>query len=326
MGGGGEEGFATQTPEIHLTEIVRAGITTVVGTLGVDTTMKTMAGLLAKAKALKAHEHVTNDSSARRRSYLPRPAGAYLGGPRHPMPGYKSLPEQFNGPAAEQVRLAEALQRVGATEDAAQLLEAALEVCAADAAELPGWLCGRLATLYRTLHRYDDEVRLLVRYRDSQRSEDSRGRFDARLSKARAMAERASRTDTHIIATVKRAPSRRQASADRLQGPDGAFGFEADMIADLRASLVAAATTGELAGLSVAMHRLLRETRQRSLLPERMVAALKVAWRGTSIPANVSAEAWIALYRNALPPTHAQYLDEDAKKRRSQKQTKSSRA
>jgi beta-aspartyl-dipeptidase (metallo-type) len=32
---------------------VRAGITTVVGTLGVDTTMKTMAGLLAKAKALK---------------------------------------------------------------------------------------------------------------------------------------------------------------------------------------------------------------------------------------------------------------------------------
>ena len=45
--------FATQTPEIHLTEIVRAGITTVVGTLGVDNTMKTMAGLLAKVKALK---------------------------------------------------------------------------------------------------------------------------------------------------------------------------------------------------------------------------------------------------------------------------------
>jgi beta-aspartyl-dipeptidase (metallo-type) len=53
LGGSGEEGFATQSPEIHLSEIVRAGITTVVGTLGVDTTMKTMAGLLAKAKALK---------------------------------------------------------------------------------------------------------------------------------------------------------------------------------------------------------------------------------------------------------------------------------
>ena len=53
LGGSGEKGFATQTPEIHLSEILRAGVTTVVGTLGVDTTMKTMAGLLAKAKALK---------------------------------------------------------------------------------------------------------------------------------------------------------------------------------------------------------------------------------------------------------------------------------
>lgn len=53
LGGSGESGFSTQTPEIHLGEIVSAGITTVVGALGVDTTMKTMAGLLAKAKALK---------------------------------------------------------------------------------------------------------------------------------------------------------------------------------------------------------------------------------------------------------------------------------
>src|ERR1044072_2134361 len=53
LGGSGESGFSTQTREIHLGEIVSAGITTVVGALGVDTTMKTMAGLLAKAKALK---------------------------------------------------------------------------------------------------------------------------------------------------------------------------------------------------------------------------------------------------------------------------------
>jgi beta-aspartyl-dipeptidase (metallo-type) len=52
-GGSGERGFSTQTPEIELGELVSAGITTVVGALGVDTTMKTMAGLLAKAKALK---------------------------------------------------------------------------------------------------------------------------------------------------------------------------------------------------------------------------------------------------------------------------------
>jgi len=53
LGGSGEAGFATQTPEISATEIISAGITTVVGCLGVDTTMKTMPGLLAKAKALK---------------------------------------------------------------------------------------------------------------------------------------------------------------------------------------------------------------------------------------------------------------------------------
>lgn len=52
-GGSGEEGFATQTPEIHASEIITAGITTVVGCLGVDTTTKTMPGLLARARALK---------------------------------------------------------------------------------------------------------------------------------------------------------------------------------------------------------------------------------------------------------------------------------
>ena len=53
LGGSGEEGFSSQTPDISITEIIAAGITTVVGCLGVDTTMKTMPGLLARAKALK---------------------------------------------------------------------------------------------------------------------------------------------------------------------------------------------------------------------------------------------------------------------------------
>ena len=52
LGGSGETGFSTQTPEFFVDEIVRHGFTTVVGCLGVDTTMKTMPGLLAKAKAL----------------------------------------------------------------------------------------------------------------------------------------------------------------------------------------------------------------------------------------------------------------------------------
>lgn len=53
LGGSGEDGFSSQTPEISATEIIGAGITTVVGCLGVDTTMKTMPGLLAKVKGLK---------------------------------------------------------------------------------------------------------------------------------------------------------------------------------------------------------------------------------------------------------------------------------
>src|SRR5438270_10534349 len=51
LGGSGESGWATQTPEIALGELVSAGITTVVGCLGTDTTTKSMPGLLAKAKA-----------------------------------------------------------------------------------------------------------------------------------------------------------------------------------------------------------------------------------------------------------------------------------
>lgn len=53
LGGSGEKGFASQTPEIAASEIVTAGITTVVGCLGADTTMKTLPGLLAKVKGLK---------------------------------------------------------------------------------------------------------------------------------------------------------------------------------------------------------------------------------------------------------------------------------
>jgi beta-aspartyl-dipeptidase (metallo-type) len=52
VGGSGERGFSTQTPEIYASELAQAGITTVVGCLGVDTTTKTMAALLAKAKGL----------------------------------------------------------------------------------------------------------------------------------------------------------------------------------------------------------------------------------------------------------------------------------
>ena len=52
LGGSGEEGPGTATPELFVDEIARAGITTIVGVLGVDTTMKTLPGLLSRVKSL----------------------------------------------------------------------------------------------------------------------------------------------------------------------------------------------------------------------------------------------------------------------------------
>lgn len=54
-GGGGEGGFTTRTPEIDLTDLTRAGITTLVAALGTDSVTRSLAGLIAKAKELKRH-------------------------------------------------------------------------------------------------------------------------------------------------------------------------------------------------------------------------------------------------------------------------------
>ncbi|ATD53986.1 beta-aspartyl-peptidase [Clostridium chauvoei] len=53
LGGGGEGGFKTRTPEIPLTELTKAGITTVVGCIGTDGVCRNMRSLIAKAKALE---------------------------------------------------------------------------------------------------------------------------------------------------------------------------------------------------------------------------------------------------------------------------------
>lgn len=52
LGGGGEGGFKTRTPEIMLTDLTKAGITTVVGCLGTDGITRNMTSLLAKARGL----------------------------------------------------------------------------------------------------------------------------------------------------------------------------------------------------------------------------------------------------------------------------------
>lgn len=53
IGGGGEGGFATRTPEMQLTDATLSGVTTAVGVLGTDATTRTLTNLLAKAHALE---------------------------------------------------------------------------------------------------------------------------------------------------------------------------------------------------------------------------------------------------------------------------------
>lgn len=59
QGAGGEHGYASRAPEIQLSELLKAGITTVVGCLGTDATTRHLTSLLAKARGLEA-EGVTS--------------------------------------------------------------------------------------------------------------------------------------------------------------------------------------------------------------------------------------------------------------------------
>lgn len=52
IGGGGEGGFKTRTPELQLSHIINAGITTLVGCIGTDGVCRDMKGLVAKSYAL----------------------------------------------------------------------------------------------------------------------------------------------------------------------------------------------------------------------------------------------------------------------------------
>lgn len=52
-GGGGEGGFESRTPEVTLSSVIKAGVTTVVGLLGTDSFTRSVENLVAKTKALK---------------------------------------------------------------------------------------------------------------------------------------------------------------------------------------------------------------------------------------------------------------------------------
>src|SRR5689334_23705184 len=54
IGAGGEEGFASRTTEVPLSQLLKNGITTAIGCLGTDTTTRHLSSLLGKVRQLEA--------------------------------------------------------------------------------------------------------------------------------------------------------------------------------------------------------------------------------------------------------------------------------
>jgi hypothetical protein len=137
------------------------------------------------------------------------------------MPGYRELPDSLTGAAADSAREAARLEAAGDREGAVVLYEAALAAALEESPEVPAFLCGRLAMLYRTLGRHADEVALLQHYRDSQATDDARSRFDARLSKAIALAVKNEPRDSTALASVRAIRSASESRSLRRVAPDG---------------------------------------------------------------------------------------------------------
>jgi hypothetical protein len=226
------------------------------------------------------------------------------------MPGYKALPSFMKGETADQVRQAEGHQRGGDSEAAVRLLEDALEASTAATTELPGWLCGRLAALYRTLGRYDDEVLLLERYRDSQHSEDARTRYDARLSKARTIAERKRRSESGALASVRASIGRpRPRRSTPPRGMAAVPQYSDATIANLCAALGDRSEAGELR-LRGALSALAAEAVAQRAPVESLVSVLRSACDDPRV-GGATAEARAARYGVGLIQLLAVYFQEE---------------
>lgn len=232
------------------------------------------------------------------------------------MPGYRSLSTHLSGTAAEHAREAEAHQRGGDAAMAAQLLEEALEASVRTRPEMPGWICGRLASIYRSLKRYDDEVMLLERYRESQTTEEARTRFDARLSKARAIAERKRRPVTGALETVRQV---RRRSKERRRGPERVAAITPTNVdagltleqAELRSALLDISPEGDVR-VRRCLAQLCADGHDRDLQMEDLVTTLKTAWESTPVPPDISPDAWHERRSNALVVLLALYFGEAA--------------
>jgi hypothetical protein len=215
----------------------------------------------------------------------------------------------MTGAAADQVREAEARHKTGDSATAVQLLEEALAASIATRPAYPGWLCGRLAALYRTLGRYDDEVHLLERYRESQTSEEARTRYDARLCKARTIAERKRRPDSGALESVRASLGRPRSRRSRTAIPKvQPYAVSAPTMEALTQALHAEGDAYEEL-MRIAVERLAAEGRAAHAPADLLVAALK---RATASQNGIDAAELSSRYGAALLQLLALYFEEAA--------------
>ena len=219
------------------------------------------------------------------------------------MPGYRPLPAVVKGEAADSVRTAAALTKTGDPIGAAHLLEDALAASLEVTPEMPGWLCGRLAVLYRRLGRLEDEVDLLERYRASQPTDEARTRFDARLSKARAILARKRPKDSGALTSVRQALERpRRARRGGTPSPNNDPVKESDrQLTRLRELFAITSSSAFETRLEEELRRYLGYARKRELALEVMVETIRTAAKATDtsgLTASTSRERFsVALVR-----------------------------
>ena len=224
-----------------------------------------------------------------------------------------SHPSAVTRPSADQTQRAESRRSGGYPDAAVRLLEEALVASLARSPVLPGWLSGRLAALYRTLGRYDDEVQLLERYSESQRTEEARTRYTARLSKARTIAERKRRRDSvaldSVRASMRRPPARPPVPCHAGADDDAVPRFSPAVVAQVTRALATNAQS-EQTQLDNALALLCAEAHANNVALEPLVASLKGAYG--ALPPSKRRPKHDARYDHALLILLALYFKEQA--------------
>ena len=119
------------------------------------------------------------------------------------MRGYHSLPDDLDDASVDAIHDAERLVTDGDHQGARAILERLLERALESTYVIPDWICGRLATVYRKLELYEDELDLLERYKSAHTDGFALTRFDSRISKARALVARMLPAESGALASVR---------------------------------------------------------------------------------------------------------------------------